>query len=594
MTLGAALISVAVTGFQFGINNNVFHIPYVLQYGNLPIFENDALYSSLEKFTSLIWPILRLISTEGNVEQVFLISHLISRLVAFLALYWFFKENGITRLATLLLALTTTAVCPWLLNGSVGGHGLFVQYFTHSEATWGPLIAALVAAQLGKLRLAAAFAGAVFLINAFVGIWLAIILAATIAGNANQRRDWTLLVQSISTFILICAPVVIWIVLAIKDKATVPDYSYIEYVRAYYPGHFLIESMSLYAIGKLSIIAYCGFIAAYIGNFRKFWFFVLGTLVALLVIGSVLPYIFNNRFVFNLHLLRSAGVLEFVSIILSISASLAVITEAKATASMRAAAVLVVGSLITFQTGPMSLLFCAASLTFLALIRLRDTASKLVRGFTAIPFKQVNHLAALLVIAAITADFLSDGVSVSTVARWFLILSIMFIAIRIRDLQGIRAAPLVIMWALLAGLVVITNFGWGTTDSAEKSVKQKEERSEMLQWVRESHLMGPFLFPVHNPYRGIFDYFQLRTRKPVWVDWKQGAAVMWEPSFYWQWMPRFEEVNSLRTRDEFVGYATQKGIPYLVLPRTIGECAPNFEAIFENLGYSICVVRMRK
>jgi hypothetical protein len=217
-----------------------------------------------------------------------------------------------------------------------------------------------------------------------------------------------------------------------------------------------------------------------------------------------------------------------------------------------------------------------------------------MRVFARISSEQINHLAALLVIAAITADLLFVGVSVNTVSRWVLILSIMFMVIRIRDPQGIKAAPLVIMWALLAVLVVVTSLKWRISDSSEKSVKQEAGRSEMMQWVRDSQLMGPFLFPLHNPYRGMFDNFQLRTKRPVWVDWKQGAAVMWEPSFYWQWMPRFEEVNSLRTKEEFASYATQKSIPYLVLPRAIGECAPNSDPLFENAYYSVCVVGNNK
>jgi hypothetical protein len=590
VVLVAALISVTVTGFQFGINNNVFHIPYVLQYGDLPIFHDDAFYKSLGKFTSLIWPILRLVSNEGNAEQVFFISHFVSRLVAFVALYWFFKVNGVVRHSTLLLALTATAVCPWVLNGSdVGGHGLFLRYFTHSEATWGPLIASLVAAQIGRLRLAAAFAGLAFLINAFVGIWLVLILTATVVGNANQRKDRTLLVRSTLIFLLVCAPVVIWIALAIKGKTAVPDFSYIEYIRAYYPGHFLIESTPVYALRNLAIVAYCGFIAAYIGHHRRFWFIVLSTLIALLAIGAVLPYILNNRFVFNLHLLRSAGVLQFLAVILSVSASICVIMEAKNSPSMRVISVLALGSLITFRPEPMSLLFSAVSLTFLAFIKLRGTESRLTGVFARISSEQTNYLAALLVLAAITANLLFVGVSVSAISRWVLILSIMFLVIRIRDPMGIISSPLLIIWAVLAALVVITSVKWRNSDSSEKSIKQNAERSEMMQWVRESQLSGTFLFPIHSPY-GVFDDFQLRTKKPVWVDWKQGAAVMWEPSFYWQWMSRFEEVNSLRTKDEFAGYATRKGVPYLVLPRAIGECTPDFDALFSNSGYSICVV----
>ena len=116
----------------------------------------------------------------------------------------------------------------------------------------------------------------------------------------------------------------------------------------------------------------------------------------------------------------------------------------------------------------------------------------------------------------------------------------------------------------------------------------------MVQWVRESKLNGPFLFPVDSRFRDLFNEFQLVTKKPVWVDWKQGAAVMWEPSFYWQWMPRFEAVKSLKTSEELADYAVRNNIHHIVLPTAIGKCTNDFDTVFENKSFSICTYRPRQ
>lgn len=584
MVLATTLVSVAATGFRFGIGNNVFHIPYVLRHSELPALRDDAFYGSLEKFTSLIWPLLRAVSNEANVEQVFLLGHVVSRLLAFLALSWFYRANGASRHGALSIALIASAVSPWMMDVSdVGEHGLFRDYFTHSEVTWGPLVAGLVAAQLGRLRLAAAFAGLVFVVNAFVGAWLVTILAVTVAAHPDQRRDWRLLLGSSMTFLSIAAPVAIWIGLAITDKAHVPAFSYIEHVRAYYPDHFLIESTPAHALRDLALLTWCGLMAAFTGPHRRFWTSVLGALVAVLLIGTVLPYVFDSRLVFGLHLLRSAGVLQCLAVILSVSCVARAACDADSRAPMRIIAVLAGGALITFRPEPVSLLVCAVCLTFLALTRQRGTGAVSTSRSAAISSRDTRGLAALLVVAAIAADLWFVGISVGFMARWALILGVMGAASGATGRRGAGVAAMVAIWGVLAALVVATHVRARSREPAEDPA-----RAELMQWVRRSELDGPFLFPVGRAYGQMFDEFQLRTRKPVWVDWKQGAAVMWEPSFYWQWMPRFREVKELRTAEEFAEYAVRRDIPCVVLPKSLGKCTSNADVAFENAAIAIC------
>jgi len=109
----------------------------------------------------------------------------------------------------------------------------------------------------------------------------------------------------------------------------------------------------------------------------------------------------------------------------------------------------------------------------------------------------------------------------------------------------------------------------------------------MTSWVRDSDLKGPFLIPLAAP----FDEFQLSARKTVWVDWKQGAAIMWEPAFYFQWMPRFREVKALRNSDEFATYAILNHIPYAVLSAADGSCPHRTEVVYRNSNFVVCRVK---
>ncbi|MEJ1978051.1 MAG: hypothetical protein WDN49_20000 [Acetobacteraceae bacterium] len=63
---------------------------------------------------------------------------------------------------------------------------------------------------------------------------------------------------------------------------------------------------------------------------------------------------------------------------------------------------------------------------------------------------------------------------------------------------------------------------------------------------------------------GSDDPVPIWARRPLWYDWKEGAAVMWTPHYYQEWSKRRSEVIGLQTVDAVLAYACAKGIDYLV------------------------------
>jgi hypothetical protein len=102
--------------------------------------------------------------------------------------------------------------------------------------------------------------------------------------------------------------------------------------------------------------------------------------------------------------------------------------------------------------------------------------------------------------------------------------------------------------------------------------------------VRISGIQGAFLVPIGED----FDEFQLRARKEVWVWKSQGAAVMWLPSFYAQWMPRYEAVLQLRTPLDFVTYAQNNGIHNVVVKTESGACPAPATTRIASPPYFLC------
>ncbi|MDK2741361.1 MAG: hypothetical protein NDI90_00470 [Nitrospira sp. BO4] len=109
--------------------------------------------------------------------------------------------------------------------------------------------------------------------------------------------------------------------------------------------------------------------------------------------------------------------------------------------------------------------------------------------------------------------------------------------------------------------------------------------SKLVDWIRSSNIHGIFLIPINE---GGSDRFQLMARRKVWVDWKQGAAVMWSPSFYDQWMVRYKQVSVLNTPEEFIDYAQAHNIRNVIIKSQDGACPAPALPIKATERYVLC------
>lgn len=571
ITLIATVLSVIRTGFSFGVGNNVFHVPLVLDWAQLPAFADDAFYASLAKFTSVVWPIVGWVANESNVGLVFLAGHFLSRLLSLLAIAWLLVKHLRAPLSSAALALLVCVLSPWLVGPSpVGGHGLWVSYFTHSEVTWGPMLAALLAALAGRWTWAAALAGVVFSINAFVGVWLLVMLGmAFLLGDA--RRPWAHLPKAALAFVIMALPALVWI--ARSMDGTSVAFSYIDYIRAYYAEHFLIEAATRRELAIASVTAVAGFLAALLTSRPRFWWAVLGACVLVFACGVVLPYVLNIRLVFNLHLLRIDGVVDWLSVVLSI-AVLTLRLGPDREEAVRVFAMLGLLSFLSTSSEPLGLLFATFSLAAIVLIergrhwvspRLWACRLPVARLFTAL----------VVVVSAWLWEWtwLNGWLGV-VMGTW---------AVGLRMDWSLRRP----VWLFLpvAVLAVLPHLG--------KSPKLQLEDShpvgliELTDWVRRQGVEGPFLLSLAGKDRG-YDAFQLLSRQPVWVDWKQGAAVMWEPGFHDQWMQRYRDVSALRTPAEFASYAQAHGLRRFIVPQAGAVCPAAARQLFRNGAYLMC------
>lgn len=117
-----AAVSLIYTGFEFGITNNVYHIPYVLSWDQFQRFQGNDLYLTLRYFTSAVWFLVRLVANENNVEGVFFACHILSRVGTVFALLYLASALGLNDRSGLVLVGFGVVLSPHLLAAYSGGH----------------------------------------------------------------------------------------------------------------------------------------------------------------------------------------------------------------------------------------------------------------------------------------------------------------------------------------------------------------------------------------------------------------------------------------------------------------------------------------
>lgn len=568
----AALIttlSLMRTGFAYGISNNVFHIPLVLGWERLSTFEGDAYYQSLHKFTSIVWPLLTLVTNDTNIETVFLTAHVLSRGLAMVAVLAFLTVQLRMRPTEVFLAAVAIALTPWLVGGSViGGHGLWISYFTHSEMTWGFLLLALMAAYAQQWMWAAALAGLVFDINAFVGIWLVFMLGVAYCVQPPPQA-WKQLLKSTGTFLVCSAPAIVWIVHSL-DGAHI-EFSFLEYVRAYFPDHFLIEATNWRQRAIFIVFFVLGFTATVLMPSPRYWFAVLAAAVVLFMVGAVLPYWLDHRLVFNLHLLRIGGVIQWLATLMAIIGFASSLTSIKSS-NIPTYAMVGLLSLVMPEAEPTSLVVACASLAAIVWIE-RSPAD----NWLSMMLRQRAVVIGWIVLI-ITMEALRYGPSWTNSLRWIAMLA---------PIVGCRTQWSFWLWPLLAAAILVPQIeNRGHLVRASLTPKPV---LELAAWVRMAGIQGPILIEIDSG----LDLLQTLTQQPVWVDKKQGAAVMWEPSFHSRWMSRYQDVRQLSGTlgtTQFLAYARQHNIRYIVTRGEHGACAEGSTQRYRNQAYLVCQV----
>ena len=519
--LGAA-VSLALTGYQFGILNNLFHLPIVAALYDEPQFAGDRFIQSLRFFSSGVWMLLDGSSRYVSPYWLFLVLDYLSRLLSFIAFLCCATLLGVgtTRQRVIFVVILCFSS---LLHGYSypGNGGLFVNYFTHSEIANGTILLTFYFAARGRFAEALALNGLTFFINGFMAIW-AIPPLGLIAGLLLWRRELTLRSvlrragAGLAIGALFALPV-LWNFGSNPDAGGKIGIDFRRFLLEFYPDHVLFMIASPRHMVALATATVYGFACLFFLGERAAEFrAALWGSVLLYAVGIVLPSFTGLPLLLNFHLIRSSAVIHMLVALASASLATTWLCGGDRDRSK--------------FFGPLLLLADCTWRSFLPIGLVAMAASVAARrsGWPRSLFRLDYAVGAVLLLfiwpRLTLQDVATNGTNSEQTGAWMAVGE------------------------------------WARSTTRPDAVFLIPTERLPGETTRAAAMADSTAFdPAQNA-----EIFEYASHRRVWVDFRRGAAVLWTPSYYATWWPRVSEVMALRTLADKVAYARRHGIDYVV------------------------------
>ncbi|MCW5632887.1 MAG: hypothetical protein KIT17_06065 [Rubrivivax sp.] len=515
MLAAGTALSWFFTGHVFGHSNNVFHLPIVAGLATQPGFDDDAFVQSLAGFASGLWMLLEGRDTPWPAPQLFAAGLAASKALSLLGAVLVARALGLMGRRRTLAFVAVVAATPLLQGTSYAGHGgLFVDFFSHSELASGLALVMWWALLTRRPGLALALNGGVAFLNAFMAAWNLVPLGLCLWRQrpVRLRSLW----PGAGVALGLLAPVA-WRIAASWPAPGAELVDLREFVRTYYPYHFLADEMPLAQwLGLATVLG-----AAFVGlrwlrespaaneGVPLLRVLLHGYLVVYAA-GIVAPLASGAPWVIQLHLLRSSAFFHWLAAI--------------------------VLALVLVQPGPVwrRVLLLPALLTARPALVLA-LPMLLVRGRPR------------------------RGLDVAARVQWLA--------------AGHRLGEAVPRAAVLLGVTVVLAWHAATLPARQQHVHALGESA--AQWAALAQRIGertppgatvllplrPHDGPGPDAGSGVFEY---ASRRSVWVDHKRGAAVLWQPAYHASWRTRMDEVAALAGWRERLDYGARRGLAMVV------------------------------
>lgn len=519
--IAAALLSILYSGWVPYFNNNIYHLPILRADYDLPQFTDDAFIQSLRHFSSGFWLILAGSARLVAPHLLLLTAFILSRVLMLAAAVHLARSLGFRGKAFDLLFLLLLAVSPLTRGYAPGGGGLDIDYFSHSELANAVLVLSLSMAIRGATGLSVFLACVTFFLNAFMAVWLAPLwLAVTACRIIRHGEPLVAAVRRAVFGTLAGLPLVLIVVKTVVSgaaAAAAPDYSYAAYLRAFFPYHFFLDSLApkdLILIGLFSIALLAS--APLMRKEKALHLAAVLAAIGLLAAGAIVPLLTESRFILNLHLIRSAVLIQLLAVL-----GLSMIAAGMATATERPDNRLI-GLLL-------SAMIVVGSPGLPAALLLVGYASW---GVKRLPIPLLDRPGLLLAGRGLLAASLAFSVTSGLLPS-------------LKDSRTLGAISG--QWARVGA--------WVADNTPATSLILLPVGTEIPP-------------PAASPQARLLAFdvtgFMATAGRSVWTNYKFGAAPMWAPSTYAEWHRRYGEVQALATAQARIAYAANNGIDIVI------------------------------
>ncbi|MCL6706842.1 hypothetical protein M8R20_07515 [Pseudomonas sp. R2.Fl] len=526
----ATLLSFLFSGYVPVLNNNVYHLPIMLRSYDLPQFHDDAFVQSLRHFSSGFWLVFAGIGRHVD-PKLFLAFWLVVTHFAFLAACLHFarslgyRDNRQLNLYVLLLSVSSLTI-----GMTIGGGGLMINYFTHSELANASMILGLSYALGRRYGHAAVATCLAFFLNAFMAVWMvpSLLLLAMYQLGAGELPVRRLLrdglVGSAVGLVFLVPPLLS--IAQNPEIAATSVFSYRQFLWDFYPYHFFLESLSRGELIKLGVLVLILFLSATMhgDQSRAFMMISLGAITVVLA-GVVVPLVTDNRLFLNLHLIRGAALVAILApISLAAVASHWLFSRDNPTTERFGPALCGV-LLAPVQMSPLAVIMLLYARLLAKLDPFRSLSQKLSRNMAWVFF------------------------------------AICVLGLPIRSYNSIEPS----------------------IDETHAEVLWERIGTWASEQTREETTFLLFSLSGEFPEAG----FGVSSMRKLWISSKYGAAVMWSPSYYDIWESRKAALRWDMTAEERLAFARNASVDYVAM-----ACADSAPAEPIHREGGICVYKI--
>jgi hypothetical protein len=496
------IASILITGYAVYIENQALQIPLVHWINNPSLYPHDLFTETLRYYASPLWYLVAFVSRIIPLEPLLFGLFVLERLlVIFAAGYLAYTFAPKSKLAV----VGAMAIFALGLSGpTLGGNQLVINYFEQTGLSIPFFLLAFAAFYQKKSGLVAVWMAIGFNCNSMFGVYALTYLGAVFILDVSYRSHWKKWLLSFVLFLLLAAPAIFLTLAAFGRKAGNETLWYIA-SKVRFPHHLFPLTWNKIEFGKYGVLIFL-----------------------------VLAFLYQNRHQFR-QLFDNCKIWAGVSFLWLIYAFIAAYV-AKSPSML----VMHPGRALTLWYGVASI-----ALVSVCAVKLETTKGTQRRAFLLGIF-----IASILIWHPIIGPYiLAVGLMVLAIKPvWYWLLD--------RGNSN-RLALLLTISVLVFGLSQLNN-NWQKTGNLTAAIIQKPSSNieEIAIWAKKNTPLDS-VFLVN--YGLEWQQFRAQSERPVFMNWKDGSAILWDRSFIEPWVERLNAIGlDITEKDLTLGKAVNK------------------------------------